>query len=129
MSEYKLEYTGKKINELLGFVNGNVITGTAQMASSWTDNGGSIKRNSNTVELVINAIKSSSAQDGETIMTIPSEFAPDKELDFSCAIFNENDYPMIGWIAVMPDGVVKVKNYLANNMSGRQFKGVCRFFI
>lgn len=99
------------------------------MASSWTDNGSSIKRNSNTVELVINAIKSSSAQDGETIMTIPSEFAPDKELDFSCAVFNENDYPMIGWIAVMPDGVVKVKNYLANNMSGLQFKGVCRFFI
>lgn len=129
MSEYKLEYTGEKINELLGFVNGNVITGTAQMASSWTDNGGSIKRNSNTVELVINAIKSSSAQDGETIMTIPSEFAPDKELDFSCAVFNENDYPMIGWIAVMTDGVVKVKNYLSNNMSGRQFKCVCRFFI
>ena len=129
MSEYKLEYTGEKINELLGFVNGNVITGTAQMASSWTDNGGSIKRNSNTVELVINAIKSSSAQDSETIMTIPSEFAPDKELDFSCAVFNESDYPMIGWIAVMPDGVVKVKNYLANNKSGLQFKCVCRFFI
>lgn len=129
MSEYKLEYTGEKINELLGFVNGNVITGTAQMASSWTDNGSSIKRNSNTVELVINAIKSSSAQDGETIMIIPSEFAPDKELDFSCAVFNESDYPMIGWIAVMPDGVVKVKNYLANNKSGLQFKCVCRFFI
>ena len=129
MSEYKLEYTGEKINELLGFVNGNVITGTAQMASSWTDNGGSIKRNNNTVELVINAIKSSSEQDGETIMTIPSEFAPDKELNFSCAVFNENDYPMIGWIAVMPDGVVKVKNYLANNKSGLQFKCVYRFFI
>ena len=129
MSEYKLEYTGEKINELLGFVNGNVITGTTQMASSWTDNGGSIKRNSNTVELVINAIKSSSAQDGETIMTIPSEFAPNKELNFSCAVFNESDYPMIGWIAVMPDGVVKVKNYLANNKSGLQFKCVCKFFI
>ena len=58
MSEYKLKYTGEKINELLDFVNGNVITGTAQMLSSWTDNGGSIKRNGNTVELVINAIKS-----------------------------------------------------------------------
>ena len=34
-----------------------LFTGTAQMASSWTDNCGSIKRNSNTVELVINAIK------------------------------------------------------------------------
>lgn len=129
MSEYKLKYTGEKINELLDFVNGNVITGTVQMASTWTDNGGSIKRNGNTAELVINAIKSSSAQAGETIMTIPSEFTPDKELDFSCVVFNESDYPMIGWIAVMPDGVVKVKEYLANNKSGLKFKCVCRFFI
>lgn len=76
----------------------------------------------------MNSIKSSSASAGELILTIPKDFAPPVELDFACVAFDESDYPMSAWVAVMPDGRVTVKNYLANGRAGRQFKAVCRYF-
>ena len=55
-------------------------------------------------------------------LTIPKDFAPSVELDFACAAFDESDYPMSAWVAVMSDGRVAVKNCLTNGHSGRQFK-------
>ena len=98
------------------------------MASDWSDNGCSLSRVGRTVELVVNSIKASSSSSGETILTIPKGFAPPVELDFACCAYDESDYPMSAWVAVMPDGRVAVKNYLANGHSGRQFKAVCRYF-
>ena len=98
------------------------------MASDWHNYGCSLSRVGRTVELVVNSIKTSSASAGETILTIPADFAPSVELDFACVTFDESDYPMSAWVAVMPDGRVAVKNYLANGHSGRQFKAVCRYF-
>lgn len=103
--------------------------GSVSMASSWSNNGCSLSRVGRTVELVVNSIKTSSASDGEMILTIPADFAPSVELDFACCAFDESDYPMSGWVNVMPDGRVAVKNYLANGHNGRQFKAVCRYFV
>lgn len=103
--------------------------GSVSMASSWSNNGCSLSRVGRTVELVVNSIKTSSASDGETILTIPADFAPSVELDFACAAFDESNYPMSAWVAVMQDGRVAVKNYLANGHHGMQFKAVCRYFV
>ena len=102
--------------------------GSGSMASDWSDNGCSLSRVGRTVELVVNSIKASSASSGETILTIPTDFAPSVELDFACCAYDESDYPMSAWVAVMPGGRVTVKDYLANGRSGRQIKAVCRYF-
>ena len=99
------------------------------MASDWHDYGCSLSRVGRTVELVVNSIKTSSTTADETILTVPKDFAPSVELDFACVAFDESDYPMSAWVAVMSDGRVKVKDYLANGHSGRQFKAVCRYFV
>lgn len=99
------------------------------MASTWYDYGCSLSRVGSTVELVVNSIKTSSASANETILTIPADFAPPVELDFACVTFDESDYPMSAWVAVMPDGCVAVKDYISNGHSGRQFKAVCRYFV
>ena len=80
------------------------------MASAWHNYGCSLSRVGSTVELVVNSIKTSSADAGETILTIPADFAPSVELDFACVAFDESDYPMSAWVAVTPDGRVTVKN-------------------
>ena len=98
------------------------------MASTWHNYGCSLSRVGSTVELVVNSIKTSSASDGELILTMQKDFAPSVELDFACVAFDESSYPMAAWVAVMPDGRVMVKNYLANGHVGRQFKAVCRYF-
>lgn len=102
--------------------------GSVSTASAWSNYGCSLSRIGRTIELVVNSIKSSSASAGELILTIPKDFAPPVELDFACVAFDELDYPMSAWVAVMPDGRVTVKNYLANGHAGRQFKAVCRYF-
>lgn len=102
--------------------------GSGSMAPDWSDNGCSLSRVGRTVELVVNSIKASSASSGETILTIPTDFAPSVELDFACCAYDESDYPMSAWVAVMPGGRVTVKDYLANGRSGRQIKAVCRYF-
>lgn len=102
--------------------------GSVSAASAWHNYGCSLSRVGRTIELVVNSIKSSSASAGELILTIPKDFAPPVELDFACVAFDESDYPMSAWVAVMPDGRVTVKNYLANGHAGRQFKAVCRYF-
>ena len=98
------------------------------MASAWHNYGCSLSRVGRTVELVVNSIKTSSANADETILTMPKDFAPSVELDFACVAFDDSAYPMAAWVAVMPDGRVAVKNYLANGHQGKQFKAVCRYF-
>ena len=98
------------------------------MASDWHNYGCSLSRVGRTVELVVNSIKTSSASDGELILTMQKDFAPSVELDFACVTFDDTSYPMAAWVAVMPDGRVAVKNYLANGHQGKQFKAVCRYF-
>ena len=98
------------------------------MASAWRNYGCSLSRVGRTVELVMNAIKTSSATADDTILTIPTGFAPSAELNFACVAFDNTSYPMVAWVAVMPDGRVAVKNYLANGHTGLQFKAVCRYF-
>ena len=98
------------------------------MASAWHNYGCSLSRVGRTAELIVNSIKTSTANADDTILTIPTDFAPSVELDFACVAFDDTSYPMSAWVAVMPDGRVAVKNYLANGHSGRQFKAVCRYF-
>lgn len=98
------------------------------MASAWHDYGCSLSRVGSTVELVVNSVKTSTANADDTILTIPKDFAPSAELDFACVAFDDSSYPMIAWVAVVPDGRVAVKNYLANGHQGKQFKAVCRYF-
>ena len=102
--------------------------GSISMAPTWDNYSCSLSRVGRTVELVVNALKASSASDGELILTMRDGFAPAVELDFACVAFDESDYPMSAWVAVMPDGRVTVKNYLANGHAGRQFKAICRYF-
>ena len=102
--------------------------GSISMASDWHNYGCSLSRVGRTVELVVNSIKTSSANADETILAMPKDFAPSVELDFACVAFDDSAYPMAAWVAVMPDGRVAVKNYLANGHQGKQFKAVCRYF-
>lgn len=95
------------------------------------DNGSSLDREGRDVELVVNVVSARAEHipAGSVLATIPAGFRPSKELDFACAVFTAQDYPMAGWVAVMPDGTVKVKDYISGGNMAAQFKAVCRYFV
>lgn len=95
------------------------------MQGAWSDNGCSISAFANDVQIVVNAIKSSSISDGDQVTTIPKSLSPDNEIVFPCVFFDSSNYPMIGWVSVTPNGIVNVKNYLANGHSAIKIMATC----
>lgn len=105
-----------------------LVSGLISPAAPWRDNGSSLEREGRDVELVVNVVTTGSApQVGEVLITIPESFRPKKELDFAAVAFTTESYPLSAWIAVMPDGTVRVKDYLSGGKVAYQFKAVCRF--
>lgn len=98
------------------------------MQSPWSNNGCRLERHGADVQLVVNALRATSAPAGSAVLTLPEGYAPAVELDIACLLFDSSSYPMIGWVAVMPDGGVYVKNYLSDGHDGLQIKATCRYF-
>lgn len=92
------------------------------MQSPWSNNGCRLERHGADVQLVVNALRATSAPAGSAVLTLPEGYAPAVELDIACLLFDSSSYPMIGWVAVMPDGGVYVKNYLSDGHDGLQIK-------
>ena len=104
------------------------VSGSISPAAPWRDNGSSLEREGRDVELVVNVVTTGSApQVWDVLITIPESFRPKKELDFAAVAFTTESYPLSAWIAVMPDGTVRVKDYLSGGKVAYQFKAVCRF--
>lgn len=102
--------------------------GVASFPVGLTDNGCVLERYGYDVQLVVNVLSATSISSGQTLLTVPEGWRPSVELDIACALFDSTDYPIAGWVAVMPDGRVTVKDYLSGGREGRQVKAVCRFF-
>ena len=102
--------------------------GEVSTPSGITDRGCSIERSGGDVQLTLNVASGQAVWLGQLLATVPAGWRPPVELDIACAFFDGADYPMAGWVAVMPDGRVMVKEYISGGRKGLQVKAVCRYY-
>lgn len=102
--------------------------GKVSVPSDLTDRGCSIERSGDDVQLILNVASGQAVWVSKLLATVPDGWRPPVELDIACAFFDGADYPMAGWVAVMPDGRVMVKEYISGGRKGLQVKAVCRYY-